>query len=100
MVSDDTRLLGWLRKQVNHDLWAFRAAQQPQQAEVCKGILAVIRWAEAWHESQTEHQTAGDYPKRVQAEMDAYVRLVMSGVRRLASGYSSRPGWRKEWELK
>ncbi len=105
----DTALLKWLRREVNRDLRRWRSVRDQgssvypgQYTDLiadCKAKLALITWAEGWQKVRTSEYLQGHHVY-ARDTMLGYLDMVNAAVRRVAAGYSSRAGWRAEWEVR
>ena len=103
-LDDDTRLLRWLRREVNRDLRRWRdpvmcAALDEITFRVadCKAKLELIRWAESWQRVRGPDYAPADRPD-VQGAMIGKLEMIMHAVRYVAGGYRNREGYRPEWD--
>lgn len=108
-LDPGTRLLRWLRREVNRDLARHRRELKsvPAGCEApdlrdriadCHAKRELIRWAESWNERSAA--SAWDYADRpdVKAAMTGKLEMIMHAVRYVAGGYRHRAGYREEWD--
>ena len=105
-AAECARLLKWLRREVNRDLRAWRALLKagdagpfterlPGLVDDARAKLAMIAWAESWQGTWTNEH----YRPDMRWQMIEYLRYIMFGIRKVASGKAAREGYREEWRL-